>query len=143
GGQRGDAVLCPAPRQAHRVGGHPNHRAAAHAPGAARARDRGPPVVAVLPSARDGRPRVSAWRRRRDLSRAGGPAAPGRGIGPRAGPAARDRRGAARGTTAHRGGVAGAGRRSARWSLPLAPRSPPGKHRRVSEVITITAIATG
>src|SRR5437773_1495230 len=34
-GQRGDAVLRPAPRQAHRVGGHPGHRAAAHAPGAA------------------------------------------------------------------------------------------------------------
>ncbi len=63
--------------------------------------------------------------------------------GPRAGAAARDRRGAARGTTAHRGGAAGVSRRSARWSVALAPRRPPGKHRRVSEVVTITAIATG
>src|SRR3989449_760637 len=142
GGQRGDAVLRLAPRQAHRVGRHPGHRAAAHAPGAARARDRGPPVVAVLPSARDGRPRVPAWRRRRDLFRTGGPAAPGRRIGPRAGAAARDRRGAARGTTAHRGGAAGVSRRSARWSVALAPRRPPGKHRRVSEGVTDTPLAT-
>src|SRR3989442_13796588 len=73
----------------------------------------------------------------------GGPGVPGGRIGPRAGPAARDRRGAARGTTAHRGGAAGVSRRSARWSVALAPRRPPGKHRRGGEGGPITPIPPG
>src|SRR5213080_30504 len=143
GGERSDVVLRRAPREAHRVGRHAGGGAAAHAARAARARDRGHPVVAGLPPARDGGPRFPTRRRGRHLSRARGGAAARRRPRLRADPAARDRCGVARGRAAHPSSAGAAGRTAPGPPVRLDARRAPGGHRRMSEIVTITAIATG
>src|SRR3989442_1183074 len=143
GGQRSDAVLRPVARQAPRVGRHPGDGIATDAARAARARDRGHPVVPGLPSARHGGPRFPARRLRHHVSRARGLAPARYGRATRADPAARRRRRAARRAAARGGAIAATDGTAARPAVRLDPRRAPGGARRVSEVVTITGIATG